>query len=292
MTNITMKYPSLYQVADKASLCAQTFLLRLTVLHALLLIIGTTLAINIQPQREYSLIMAIFYLAAVALSVFLGVKKYEKTWYNGRAVAESIKTSTWRYTMRAVPFEDAESVQAPRAEFRNMLESIIRTNRELGDSISEHEDTGEQVTVEMNNIRALSLDDRKKYYLSNRIDEQRKWYATKAVYNRKMQKRWFFALIVSQSLAVVCALTRIAYPDWAYWPTDTLVLIASFCIAWMQLKKFNELSSSYSLTAQEIGVLRGHIESVTNENQLSEFVNSSELAFSREHTQWVARQET
>ncbi|WP_238833274.1 DUF4231 domain-containing protein [Vibrio vulnificus] len=103
----------MYQVADKASLCAQTFLLRLTVLHALLLIIGTTLAINVQPQREYSLIMAIFYLAAVALSVFLGVKKYEKTWYNGRAVAESIKTSTWRYTMRAVPFEDSESVQAP-----------------------------------------------------------------------------------------------------------------------------------------------------------------------------------
>lgn len=266
---LSIKYPSLYEVADQASLTSQKHLLRLTILHAILLICGTTLAIKVQPQKEYSIAMAAFYFAAVALSVFIGLKKYEKPWYNGRAVAESIKTSTWRYTMRSMPFEDAQSVQIPRTEFRNMLNRILRANRELGESISEHENTNEQITVEMNNIRSLSLEERREYYLQNRIDEQRKWYTTKAAHNKKMQKRWFITLILAQGLAFICTLIRIAYPEWLYWPTDTLILIASFCIAWTQLKKFNELSSSYSLTAQEIGVIRGNIEEVETEEQLS-----------------------
>lgn len=287
----TIKYPSLYTVADKASLSAQNCHLRLTALHALLLTIGTALAINVIPSKKYSLLMALFYFAALAVSLFLGIKKYEKIWYNGRAVAESIKTSMWRYCMRSAQFKDAESVRVPKAEFRNMLNNIIRTNRELGDSIGEHEDTNEQITNEMNLIRSLELDERKSYYLKNRIDEQRKWYTTKAAYNKKMQRWWFAGLIAAQALAIACVLSRIAYPDWNYWPTDTLVLIASFCISWTQTKKFNELSSAYSLTAQEIGILREGADDVGTEEQFSEFVNNAELAFSREHTQWVARQD-
>ena len=249
------------------------------------------MAVKSLPTKEYSLLIAFVFFAALGLSLFLGVMKYEKNWYNGRAVAESIKTSTWRYSMRAAPFENADSVHSTKSEFRNLLNSILRTNRELGDFIGEHQDTNEQITTEMNQIRALSIEERKAYYLRNRIDEQRSWYTTKAAYNKKKQRAWFAAIIVAQAAAIGCVLARIAYPDWQYWPTDTLVLIASFCISWSQLKKFNELSSAYSLTAQEIGIIRGQSESVTTEEELSEFVNNAELAFSREHTQWVARQD-
>ncbi|MCC5486556.1 DUF4231 domain-containing protein [Vibrio lentus] len=286
-----LTYPSLYKVADAASLSAQKLHLRLTVLHAFLLILGTGMAVRSIPTKEYSLLIALVFFAALGLSLFLGVMKYEKNWYNGRAVAESIKTSTWRYAMRAAPFENAESVHSIKSEFRNMLNSILRTNRELGDYIGEHQDTNDQITNEMNQVRALSIEERKGYYLSNRIDEQRTWYTTKAAYNKKMQRVWFAAIVIAQAAAIGCVLARIAYPDWQYWPTDTLVLIASFCISWSQLKKFNELSSAYSLTAQEIGIIRGQSETVTTEEQLSEFIINAELAFSREHTQWVARQD-
>lgn len=286
---MNLTYPSLYKIADTASVSAQKLQLKLTIFHAILLISGTAMAIRPLPNKEYSLLIAAIFFTALGLSLFLGIKKYEKNWYNGRAVAESIKTSTWRYTMRSSPFESVESEHAIRSKFRNMLNMILRTNQELGDYIGEHQDTNDQITNEMNQIRSFSLSKRKDYYLKNRIDEQRTWYATKAGYNKKMQRIWFIAIVIAQAGAISCVLARIAYPEWQYWPTDTLILITSFCISWGQLKKFNELSSAYSLTAQEIGIIRGQSESVKTEKQLSEFVNNSELAFSREHTQWAAR---
>ena len=285
-----MDYPSLYKVADKASLTAQNYFLRLSITHALLLIISTVLAINVIPSKEYSIIMAIFFAVALGISIFLGVRKYEKTWYNGRAVAESIKTSTWRYSMRSSPFDDADKIQIPKSVFRNMLVGILKANKELGSEISSCDDTGEQITVKMNSVRSSKLNERKDFYLKNRVDEQRHWYALKAAYNKRMQKWWFASLVIAQFIAFLCVILRIAYPEWKYWPTDVFVVIAAFSISWIQLKKFNELSSSYSLTAQEIGVIKGLSEEITSEKEFSEFVNNAELAFSREHTHWIAKQ--
>ncbi|NKC17160.1 MAG: SLATT domain-containing protein [Gammaproteobacteria bacterium] len=58
---------------------------------------------------------------------------------------------------------------------------------------------------------------------------------------------------------------------------------------WLQAKKHNELNSSYSLAIHEIGIIKGKAEFVETEEQFSDFVMSSENAFSKEHTQWVAR---
>lgn len=287
---LEIKYPSLYIVANAASLRAQKLHIRLTLAQAFFLLIGSILAINSYPTKIYSLSVALVYFVALGLSLILGLKKFEKPWYNGRAVAESIKTSSWRYVMKAAPFADAESLHMSKAEFRNMLKNIIRSNRELGDSMGAHQDTNDQISFEMDQIRGLTVEERKNYYVANRIDEQRQWYVKKAAYNKKMHQRWFICLVIAQALAIICVLTRIAYPDWSYWPTDTLVLFASFCISWTQLKKFNELSSAYSLTAQEIAIIRGQYENIETEEQLSDFVNNAELAFSREHTQWIARQ--
>ena len=49
--------------------------------------------------------------------------------------------------------------------------------------------------------------------------------------------------------------------------------------------------ASYNLTAHEIGIIRANSDSVETEKDLSNFVNEAELAFSREHTQWVARRD-
>ncbi len=291
MNHIPIKYPALFESADKASMTSQDRFLRLTILHALVLLVGTLLSINVVPTKEYSLIVAVFYILALVFSYILGKNRYEKNWYNGRAIAESIKTSTWKYCMRSAPYGDDVSTQVPNSNFRNMLSQIIRDNKELGKVVLDHQNTDEQITSSMKNIRKMSLEDRKSYYLEHRIDEQRQWYATKASYNNKMHGRWFFSLMLAQGSALFCVLLRIAYPEWQYWPTDVLALGAAFIISWTQIKRYNELSSSYSLTAQEIGIVREGIESVDTEEQFSEFVVGAEMAFSREHTQWIARQD-
>jgi len=78
----------------------------------------------------------------------------------------------------------------------------------------------------MEDVRLSSLENRKKIYLNDRIDEQRKWYADKSGYNKRQSKKFFIFLVVLQVAAIGLVLTRIAYPAWQYWPTDVFVVMA------------------------------------------------------------------
>lgn len=149
----------------------------------------------------------------------------------------------------------------------------------------------EQIPASMQAVRALSLADRKAYYLDHRVKEQRIWYARKARANRNAS-RWWLGVGISAYLVAIClALARIVYPLWELWPIEPAIVCASAIIGWTQVKKFNELASSYTLTALEIGLIKERVDSVATDDDFSEFVNEAEQAFSREHTQWVARQQ-
>ncbi|MCV5359976.1 DUF4231 domain-containing protein, partial [Escherichia coli] len=65
----------------------------------------------------------------MACSVYLFSVRPEKLWYGGRAVAESIKTITWRYVCRAEPFQGDD--QVARKDFHHTLKAIIEQNREV-----------------------------------------------------------------------------------------------------------------------------------------------------------------
>jgi hypothetical protein len=58
----------------------------------------------------------------------------------------------------------------------------------------------------------------------------------------------------------------------------------------MEVKKFNELGAAYTVTAHEIGFIEPKLDAVHSEKDFSDFINDAELAFSREHTLWIARQ--
>ena len=143
----------------------------------------------------------------------------------------------------------------------------------------------------MNTIRGLSLNERKGIYLEQRIKNQRSWYSNKVNYNKKCHRIWLVVCLIVYILAISSVLLRIVFPEWLYWPTEPLIVIASAILGWMQIKKFNELAASYFLTAHEIGIIQGGIDEVQNEQDFSDFINEAELAFSREHTQWVARKD-
>ncbi|TPJ36959.1 SLATT domain-containing protein [Mesorhizobium sp. B2-8-3] len=140
--------------------------------------------------------------------------------------------------------------------------------------------------------RAMSLEDRKSFYDKHRIHEQRNWYAKKAGSNKTASRNWMVAGGIAYSIAILLVLLRIAYPHHELWPIEAIIVIASSIVGWTQVKKFNELASSYTLTAHEIGIIVGRIGEVSTEAEFSSFVNEAEQAFSREHTQWVARQQS
>ena len=59
----------------------------------------------------------------------------------------------------------------------------------------------------------------------------------------------------------------------------------------VQTKKYKELNKSYALASYEIGFITFQKKKVYSEEQLSDLVSNTENAFSREHTQWIARKD-
>lgn len=285
---IELTYPGLYEEADAASNRQQSFFLRVIRAEYVVLFIASVLTVEIITQSWY----IITYGCALALAaLFLGirtVKKPEQSWYQARALAESVKTATWKFVMRSKPFDIGDEPQ-DRAAFRNFLKDLLQANRHIGTQFDGSKSGLEQVTPEMLAIRALPLDERLSLYLASRVDSQRRWYTIKAASNRRWAKISIAMLFATYGIAFLVLLVRVSQPSWAFSHPDPILILATALIGWMQIKKYNELSASYSLTAIEIGILRSRVPEIATNDQLSDFIDDAEEAFSREHTQWLAR---
>jgi len=283
------EFPALYQAADSATGTAQWRFLTIIKIEYLLLVAAAVLAMNLSSSIVYLGLNALVFAALLGFLLFRAKKGNDRNWYNGRAIAESVKTLTWRYMMRADPFSNADD-RISDSEFSKLLLQILKSNTEFGREIAAHVNSGPEISPFMRSIRALPLSERKKFYAVNRIDEQKTWYADKARSNSRSFYQFIGFLSFIYLVAACCTLARIKYPDFPYYPTEPLIALAGTLLAWMQIKKFNELGAAYALTAHEIGLIKISGDHSNDEATFSEHVNDAEFAFSREHTQWVARQ--
>ena len=233
------------------------------------------------------ILLSVSFLAVIF--IIKVIKNPEQEWYRCRALAESIKTSSWRFMMRAHPFEDASDVDIPRREFRNLLREILRHNEKVAQELTP--DEGDQVTPEMMRTRQGQLVDRINFYVENRIDEQRKWYAKKSVFNRRAFRAWVSIILIAYAAIIVATGTGFFAEAVYRYTLSPLIVLATSMLGWVQMKRHNELAASYNLAAHEIGLIRVASTEISTEEKFSEFVNEAELAFSREHTQWIARRD-
>jgi hypothetical protein len=284
-------YPALYQAADCASQEAQSTYLRYMRWYLGLMIAGAAFAVYADDSSASGIVAALFLLGTLGLALLQAFKRFDDTWYNGRAVAESVKTRSWRYMMRSEPYKDVESVVVAKKEFCNDLKQILKQNRSLAEHIGGDASTQDAISQKMNQIRALDVADRLNIYRSKRIDEQRSWYAVKYKQNKKTGKLWFITMVVLHALAIFLLFVQIANSSLDILPTEAIVVAAGSVLTWIQVKRYQDNATAYSLAAHEIGIIRQDSVSVDCEKQLSDFVKDSENAFSREHTQWVARKD-
>lgn len=289
-------YPALYVHANMASIDAQTLYFRLVAGEYISLITASVFASEFFRSDQSTILYAFFVVAGLFLMVARSMNKPEQRWYAARALAESVKTATWRFMMRSEPFDmkfdhETTTEAAAQSEFQNYLLSIVRSNHFVGAKLAGIGSDGQQITTEMTAIRKLPLKERLALYHTQRVREQRKWYAKRAA---RHKRNFAISLAIGISIYVVTILLifeQIHSGSFRSFPTEAFLLAASAMIGWTQAKKYNELASSYTLTAHEIGIAEQNIEYITVESQLSAYVNNTELAFSREHTQWVARTE-
>ena len=281
-------FPALYQAADRASLDAQSNYYLALRSYLILLIVAAFVSFYWLNTTYGALASAALFLLTLGILIWLKVQKPEDTWYNGRAVAESIKTRTWRWVMKAEPYENNAPDEQIQKEFLSDLKTILEQNRSLSCFLEWNPNLGEAISDEMKAVRNLPLPERIDIYKKERIDDQSIWYSKKAQFNKRRAKQWFVVSIVLHLAAVLMLLYRIKEPTTSL-PIEVIATAASAVLTWLQAKKHNELNSSYSLAAHEIVLIKSESASISTDQQLSDFVVNSEAAFSREHTQWTAR---
>lgn len=283
------EYPALYQSASDLSQRSQNAFFLAFLLHMGLLAIAAAISVANSSQAEVAIVQSMVLIGAFGCAIYLFFVRPERQWYAGRAVAESIKTSTWRYITRAEPFNNSD--EADRHNFRLKLKAIVEQNRDVAGLLVTHLD-GVQISDEMENLRKTSEIQRLEYYRIHRIVDQQTWYAKKASANKKKVNRYFLALLLTIGISIFLSIAKVRYPTVLYWPTDFFVTVAAALLSWIQAKRFQELSVSYALAAHEISLIREQAATGMNADALSKFVGDAENAFSREHTQWTARKDT
>jgi len=283
------EYPALYRASDSTSINSKEGQLLLVKGYIGLLIAGSVFCVFGIESKESAAFAALIFIGTIILSILVVTRRSEDEWYRARAIAESVKTSSWRFMMKGAPYFDAVSVEQVKKEFRNLLRSILFEHKDLGHEFGGDISEADQITSKMCEVRNFDLQTRIDFYRKFRLDKQRSWYARKSAENRGKAKFWFGILIGLQAIAVVLLVLRVAYPDFRMWPTEVFIVAVGSSLTWIQMKRFKKLASSYGLTANEIGIIRGELEGIENKTDFIEFVIDSENAFSREHTQWVAR---
>jgi hypothetical protein len=281
-------FPLLYRSADDASKKAQKKFLWALGGNLTLLVVAAAMSVANVQTSCFALIQMGPLVGTLLLTLYLAVMRPQRIWYGTRALAESVKTVSWRYVMRAEPFTRDEGTD--RDHFKGSLTDIFTTNS----NISAHAVTmtsGSQITQEMTRVRNLPLQQRIDLYEVDRVADQQGWYRRKARLNQRASTLWFSGLIVMNVLALGFAAAKVAHPTFNYWPTDILVAAAASVMAWIQTKRFQELAASYTLTAHEIALLRITLPNPPTSDKFSKYVGDAENAFSREHTQWRARRD-
>lgn len=283
-------YPHTFQSADSASLAGQAWYKSLVRFDLLISGFGAACGgiSTFIPEKFQTPVIGISILCLVVgfISKLVAMAvQYDKGWFDGRAVAESAKSATWRYMMHIPPFNTVDSdsilIQRLKAIRRVRPDVPINTGLLLTDST--------QITTTMSNVHNMPFLQRKEFYLANRLDDQRIWYAKKARYSEKMTQLLFWITILCQFAAIALSIARITGGKETLQFVTMAILFSASATAWFQVSRHDELRRSYALAAEELLEIRELMLNHKLESEFESDVESSEEAISREHTLWIAK---
>ncbi|MEV6206564.1 DUF4231 domain-containing protein [Kitasatospora sp. NPDC051914] len=297
--------PELFWAADSSSLQGQRRAVLLSRWELVLLVAAA--ATGSADGTMWAWVAAFAYLCTVLMAALVTVQNPQGLWYEGRAVAESVKTLSWKYAVRADSYQpppkklpDAERLYAIQldgilGEFETdrVIPQMSRVRSELQAwrGSARHP----QITEKMEQLRDQPLPVRRDVYLRERVQAQREWYQHKA---RQCANagRWAGRLgIALPMLGLVLAVLR-ALGYFSYDALGTVSAIAASVSAWAQLRQYRPQAAAYSLAASELALVERQLDQLRPDSEDAEetwarLARDAEDAISREHTTWQARRE-
>ena len=223
------------------------------------------------------------------LTILIRTKTFEQDWYDGRAIAESIKTRTWRFVTKSDPYHQTDT--DIETKFISDLHEVANERKQFTASLGGSLANKKLVSDRMREIRELPFVDRKALYVQDRIIDQRDWYANKSTSSRRVGNIWFAGILVAQALMLFACYAMIQWPEIPVNVIGVLSALSAGLVAWNQLRRHQELANTYGLAAEELSVIAELSEHIINEAAFSQFVLDAENAISREHTLWKARRD-
>lgn len=277
--------PSAWRAADNASLAAQWW-----ATHAsgtqLSLFVAAALAGAI-PNQAGAIGAVVLFLIALAASLYLATEDPDRTWYLGRAGAESVKSLAWRYASGGDPFPiTGLSRRDADLRFEEQLRAVCAKLADLDWSVEEGDD--EQITATMLRLRESDLATRKTAYATGRIDDQHRYYAKNSDKNRRRASFWRWLALIVTFAGLIAGIVRIVEE----YDVDLLGLAAvaaASITAWAETRQYRTLGASYASSAQDLSTISIRLRHIELEEEWAAFVRDAELAISREHTLWLTR---
>lgn len=288
-------YPCSFKTSDETSLSCQKTHIVSSVVHFGLLILAAlfssfTFDVTSSSYKTsvWGIIITLF--LALILKLVMKIVGWDKQWYDSRAVAESMKTVTWRFIIGAKPFGLENQQDIVDKKFVEEVNSIIKSRPSIQQAMSTCLASGKQISDRMREIRKITdIEEKKKIYLKGRVEDQKNWYSRKAKYNGRREKLWFVLIIIAEVLAILLAFYMLNAKSNIFNPIGVITTVAGILVAWTETKRFRELSQSYALAAQELASAASLIENVHDQASLGVYVDDTENAISREHTMWCAK---
>ncbi|MDF2758686.1 MAG: integral rane protein [Thermomicrobiales bacterium] len=285
-------YPALYRAANAASRRARMAHTRLVGAELALLVGAAVIgaAQSLLPgsgsgwERAFP---AVLLVAALIAKLANRLQRFDEHWFDGRAVAETVKSATWRYVMGVRPYDGAGT--QPETTLGEALRDALAARPALAAHLHRLPAGARQVVTErMRQVRRMPAEQRHDYYLTERVDNQEAWYAGKSQTNSRAATVWFWVSLLFEGLALAAAI-MVAVTGFTADLLGPLAAITAAATAWTQLGRHDELAKSYGLAAHELMVLHSRLELADSEEAFRQGVEETESAISREHTMWMAK---
>lgn len=287
VTTLTSKvFPA---ISKHASISARKFQNRYRRLVLVLVLIASSYSLlnlieNRRTQMAIALVLTSVQLSTTLINASLG---WNKKWYQARALAESTKSVTWRYAVGGLPFPAELELPEARGKLAQSVMDLVDTLGEVSFLNARHIPIEEDMS-EVEKLRVSSLENRQEVYVRDRLQDQEKWYALKAIELSKKRQLLNTCAFLSSILAIAISIYLLIEPasiSYAF-----VSFFASAALGVITIGQSYNLATditAYQVTHYEIKRILALVLP-DNDQEWAQWVDDKEEALSREHVMWLA----
>lgn len=283
----TEDLPGLFQAADQAAVGGQRSYLRSYGLRLVLAVVAAVcaaLSLRVGAHRTdlAAIGTALAFVCILTLDIGLLSARPNRTWHEGRALAEAAKTLAWKYAICGAPFDHALTESAADAR-------LIERTWHLQHSFPEvhlEPTTGATITDRMRELRGSAFAQRKQAYLEHRIYDQQRWYAAKSKTHRRRGNQLRTVALILEIAGISAALAK-AFNTIDFDLAGVVAAAIAGIAAWSSARQDERVAAAYATTSNELALIAETIRNA-GEDDWADAIADAEEAINREHALWRA----